>query len=389
MKRFMLLVVVCLVILVLSTPVSAQVCGDANGDQQVNLSDMVLIISYLTALGPPDIPNEAGADCDGRSGITVGDVTKLSRFFFIDFEEPQCPPTLTYTYAAAPNDTIFIPHWANIPASVDRIEVPIITNFSPNTISVYFCLLEASMGPDAVFEIDSIFIASSDVFGAANADLPGPSDSTYACFSRYAPGTFDGVREDMVIIAKRRAPGVGNFVPTVVDRSPSLPTCIARYDDLVVPVIVYYDYEPEPPTLEVSPTSISMTANSESVSHDTVEVTFTADGLVPVEFTLDWGAAWLNVIDYTGPLTTPATVHVTADATQLLPDVYTDVIDITVLAPADAVTPITEIPVTLTVNPAPVRPMGDLDCDGQLALGDLVVMIYHLFINPSPIPYCE
>ncbi|MFH1698998.1 MAG: PKD domain-containing protein, partial [Candidatus Zixiibacteriota bacterium] len=57
------------------------VCGDASGDQQVNLGDAVFIINHVFKGGPPPEPLEAGdANCDGNTDI--GDAVYLVNHIF-------------------------------------------------------------------------------------------------------------------------------------------------------------------------------------------------------------------------------------------------------------------------------------------------------------------
>jgi len=57
------------------------VYGDANGDGNVTVADLVYLLNYLFKLGPPPDPLSAGdpnADCV----ITVGDVVYLTNYLF-------------------------------------------------------------------------------------------------------------------------------------------------------------------------------------------------------------------------------------------------------------------------------------------------------------------
>jgi hypothetical protein len=55
--------------------------GDANGDEDINVSDVVYLITYLFKGGPPPDPLEAGdVNCD--QGIDVADVVYLISYLF-------------------------------------------------------------------------------------------------------------------------------------------------------------------------------------------------------------------------------------------------------------------------------------------------------------------
>jgi hypothetical protein len=66
------------------------VCGDANGDETVNVADAVYLINYVFKGGPVPDPLESGdANCDG--GINVGDAVYLIAYVFKGGPEPCCP----------------------------------------------------------------------------------------------------------------------------------------------------------------------------------------------------------------------------------------------------------------------------------------------------------
>jgi hypothetical protein len=68
------------------------VCGDADGSTEVDIDDVVFLISYIFSGGPPPDPLEAGnADCLGETDID--DVTYIIAFIFTGGPEPcaDCP----------------------------------------------------------------------------------------------------------------------------------------------------------------------------------------------------------------------------------------------------------------------------------------------------------
>jgi len=63
--------------------------GDANRDEQVSLSDIVYIISYVFKDGAPPIPLEAGdTNCDGE--VSVSDAVYLINYLFKHGPSPEC-----------------------------------------------------------------------------------------------------------------------------------------------------------------------------------------------------------------------------------------------------------------------------------------------------------
>ncbi len=64
-------------------------CGDANSDSQVNVSDAVWIINFVFAGGPSPDPLEAGeVNCDGE--INVSDAVWIINFVFLDGSPAPC-----------------------------------------------------------------------------------------------------------------------------------------------------------------------------------------------------------------------------------------------------------------------------------------------------------
>ncbi|MGB2989234.1 MAG: fibronectin type III domain-containing protein [Candidatus Zixiibacteriota bacterium] len=63
--------------------------GDANGDNSVNVGDVVYLVSYLYRNGPAPLPEDAGdANCDGT--INVGDVVYLVSYLYRGGPPPGC-----------------------------------------------------------------------------------------------------------------------------------------------------------------------------------------------------------------------------------------------------------------------------------------------------------
>ncbi|MCK4403686.1 MAG: hypothetical protein KAW02_01225 [candidate division Zixibacteria bacterium] len=63
--------------------------GDANGDQIINLADVVYLITYLFKDGPAPIPLDAGdVNCDGE--VNLADVVYLINYLYRDGLPPPC-----------------------------------------------------------------------------------------------------------------------------------------------------------------------------------------------------------------------------------------------------------------------------------------------------------
>lgn len=65
-------------------------CGDANGDETVNLLDVTFLINYIYRSGPAPSPMDAG-DPDGNGMINILDVTRLISYLYKDGAPPICP----------------------------------------------------------------------------------------------------------------------------------------------------------------------------------------------------------------------------------------------------------------------------------------------------------
>jgi hypothetical protein len=72
-----------------SFEVIAALCGDANRDGQITVSDVIYLINYLFKGGTPPNPFIAGdANCDGE--VTVSDVIYLINYLFKSGPLPPC-----------------------------------------------------------------------------------------------------------------------------------------------------------------------------------------------------------------------------------------------------------------------------------------------------------
>jgi len=65
-------------------------CGDASGNDEVNILDVTYLIKYLYQAGPAPDPEESG-DADGNGAVNVLDVTYLISYLYKDGPEPLCP----------------------------------------------------------------------------------------------------------------------------------------------------------------------------------------------------------------------------------------------------------------------------------------------------------
>lgn len=73
--------------------IPAFICGDLNGNDLVELGDLVHLANYLFHGGPPPSPLLSG-DANGDCTLNPDDLTYLANFIFSGGEEPQCCPDM-------------------------------------------------------------------------------------------------------------------------------------------------------------------------------------------------------------------------------------------------------------------------------------------------------
>jgi hypothetical protein len=72
------------------TVVHSYICGDANGNDEVEVGDAVFVINYVFKAGSPPNPGEAGdANCD--ENVNVGDAVYVINYVFKAGTPPCCP----------------------------------------------------------------------------------------------------------------------------------------------------------------------------------------------------------------------------------------------------------------------------------------------------------
>jgi len=70
--------------------VASFICGDANGDESLNIFDITFIITYLYLDGPAPDP-ENSADVDHTGTVNIFDITYLISYLYLDGPAPDCP----------------------------------------------------------------------------------------------------------------------------------------------------------------------------------------------------------------------------------------------------------------------------------------------------------
>jgi len=75
--------------ILVSVRVGGFICGDMNGDTQVNVGDPVFLINYIFKGGAAPNPLEA-ADVNADSQVNVGDAVYMINYIFRGGVAPQC-----------------------------------------------------------------------------------------------------------------------------------------------------------------------------------------------------------------------------------------------------------------------------------------------------------
>ena len=65
------------------------VCGDANGDETINIFDITFVMNYLYTAGPAPDPRER-ADVDGDGAVNIFDITYLISYLYMEGPPPNC-----------------------------------------------------------------------------------------------------------------------------------------------------------------------------------------------------------------------------------------------------------------------------------------------------------
>jgi hypothetical protein len=78
-----------LTLTVIDPPAPPYICGDANDDAAINISDAVYLIAYIFSGGRAPIPNAAGdANCD--TAVNISDAVFLIAYIFSGGSTPGC-----------------------------------------------------------------------------------------------------------------------------------------------------------------------------------------------------------------------------------------------------------------------------------------------------------
>ena len=372
-------------ILLLALPCFGQTCGDATGDGQANISDMVYIINYISyPYGGPAPIDSASAEWDDHIGITISDVVAIADYFFVNWDTLICGATQMYSFAASPSDTIFLPAMYGIPDGLDKVQLPISFSLDTNTTAFYLPM-QLGTGSSTSFELDSIH---RHLVGGMSSWPDG--DTTVLVGFEAAGNGIVRQGDAFTLHFSRVGDGVTSIETELFDYTGARKWAISNGDgDLYRPVIVTVDIPIPPDTLTASESALSFQTMAGNQSLDSFYVEFGTTG-TPVQFGLEPSDSWILIDSPVMPeqLTTPTTTLVTVDSDQMPIGTHNGRIDI---IPQDSsVVAIPDyIDVTLTVYDPNLYPNGDLDCNGIIDLGDLTLMIAYLFLGGASPQPCQ
>jgi len=390
MHKLFHLVLVILCVAALAAPGWGQVCGDANDDGKTSISD---ILTMMVVMGhDPGLPyDSANADCDDRLGLTISDATVVAAHMFWESDLRDCIIQNVYSFAPSSEDTIFVPMITSIPSYITSVSLPIVTSFSGNSYGFYLPLIfDQGAGP-GLFTVSDCEGVSGRPF-TPYADFADGWDGDTLVVNAFAlnPTGLSAEGRDTIafIHFSRSTPGEAQILPELVERSARWKTSVAKDGDLYTPVIVYYEVALPVVAATVEPINFALAAMAGKWSFDDVEVAFTSV-TAPVSFELQVSDPWIVIDDFqSGGYTTPATITVRADATELTVGDYSGQITIVNPVPAEAEFNSLVVDVNLHVGDPLAFPWGDLNCDGQITIGDISLLIDCLFITLTPISPC-
>jgi hypothetical protein len=383
-----LLISTAVLIFALAIPLAADPppCGNADTHPTIDLSDVASIMSYV-GQGAPVPPVMANADCDGRVGITINDAMTIGKYLLQVYMDTifHCTPTQTYSLTQSTVDTLFIPYMLNIPDGIDSVSLPLVSNLGAQADAYYLPLLKSGLGSTPNFELSTVTRMPSfmglGVFTVLDSAVLEAPDLQ-------GKGLLVGRKTVFTLNYRRISPGIANVGPQPYDRSAILVPSVARGGDLVRPILLNTEIILPPETLKTTPASLAFSTMAGKVTADSFLVSFTSTSL-PFSFNLSTSDPWILLRNLpAGPLTTPASIWVRADATTLPIGAYNGQINMIPVIPGKPTDP-AFVSVSFDVTTPIVYPPGDFNCDGIADLADLSRFVSYLTGGGATIKDCN
>ncbi len=161
--------------LMFGIPAFAQTCGEADGNGVVTISDIVYMMDYTYAGGPPP-PDFDAADFDLFQEWTINDAAMMMAYIFAGGPWPtgNCPPT-NAPWQPAVSATYRIRHTAAFPAHRDHMVVDLA--FDANQTCTGFQFPLRLRADTTVLQIDSVWypLAGTDFVYGISIHSAAPS----------------------------------------------------------------------------------------------------------------------------------------------------------------------------------------------------------------------
>lgn len=179
--------------------------GDANGDDVIDLGDVVYLLNYLFKSGPPPVPEEAG-DANSDGTIDLGDVVYLLNYLFKEGPAP-CSGTegivILAEIARLKTNRGHAQVWFSLDADQSEQSLPSFAKTSPAGFDEY-CQISV-MGK---FDRDVAGVQLEIEFNPERIRMLDPALTSLTKDFQLFSGTVDGVQKIGVVDLS-----VGNLIP--------------------------------------------------------------------------------------------------------------------------------------------------------------------------------
>ncbi len=375
-----MLILSILILFLTCSSISAQECGDADGDGSLNIMDVITMMCSIQAVPGSCYPIFSDvADVDGRNGLTVSDVAYHWDFRFNGGPPLDCSEADTYSFTISTEDTVFLPEIGPIPEEINTLILPINVSFTENVHAFYLPMLP-NPGPNwQLTEVVSV-LGESQPGGNIVHLLDTTVLSGVELFSIVHSGT------SFTLKYTRIGSGPSAITPSLVDRGGVLKYGVAKDGDMFRPTVVYSTVLIPVDTILVSESNLHFDAISGSPSQDSMMIHFTSNFNNNLQFSLASSEPWIRIKLFTvGELSTPDSAEISINSS--LAPIGTNFGVITVVPGDESVfTSVEQIEITSEISPPLLYPIGDFTCDGVVDIADLTYFILYLFIGgPMPV----
>ena len=253
----------------------AQMCGDVNGSQAINVSDIVYLVNYLLSGGQPPVSLDS-ADVDSISGVSHSDCMYLLYYIFRGGPPPNCPPYPPDSVLPVTTDTLEVRNlvvpsgqsygkvdlWLKSTDTVFGLSLPFQYGCLTSNITLDSISFVGSAYTGNAWNEDSIYIGMSmGVIGIASYSGGGMTADSGLVASLWFSVTPSADSQYIHIDTTTTPPGnitvftrgginhrAIAFIPTIIGLSPQIVTSVLpRQNALNVPVstdiIAHFGYD--------------------------------------------------------------------------------------------------------------------------------------------------